>query len=207
MKQKLLIFPYNGNGIEAIDCIDEGKFTFIGFIDDTAGKLGKKANGIEVFGREALSRFPDAKILAVPGSPESFLLRQEIISSLNVSENRFATIIHPKAVIGGNVKIGYNCLIMAGVVLTSNVVINDHVCILSNTVIHHDSYIGNYTLIGSNISIAGNTKIESNCYIGSGTNIINGINIGAYSLIGLGSNVIKTIPARSKVAGNPARAI
>ena len=32
--QPLLIFPYNGNGIEALDCIGSA-YRFIGFVDDT----------------------------------------------------------------------------------------------------------------------------------------------------------------------------
>ena len=35
-KQKLVIFPFNGNGIEALDAIDYEQFDFIGFIDDNA---------------------------------------------------------------------------------------------------------------------------------------------------------------------------
>ena len=30
--KELLIFPYNGNGLEALDCI-QGQYRFIGFID------------------------------------------------------------------------------------------------------------------------------------------------------------------------------
>ena len=32
MKKKLLIFPFNGNGLEALDCIDKN-YEFIGFVD------------------------------------------------------------------------------------------------------------------------------------------------------------------------------
>ena len=69
--EKLFIFPFNGNGLEALDCI-QGRYEFIGFIDDTIEKQGKHEYGFEVFGREILDQFPDAKILSVPGSPTSF---------------------------------------------------------------------------------------------------------------------------------------
>jgi hypothetical protein len=40
--KKLIIFPFNGNGIEALDCIQENTFEFIGFIDDSPEKLAAK---------------------------------------------------------------------------------------------------------------------------------------------------------------------
>jgi sugar O-acyltransferase (sialic acid O-acetyltransferase NeuD family) len=202
--EKLLIFPFNGNALEAMDCISD-QYELIGFIDDTTEKQGPTKWGHTVFDRSALEKYKDAKVLAVPGSPASYKKRNEHIASLGIGKERLATVVHPKANIGKNVKLGTNCLIMAGVVITSNAVIGDHVCILPNTVIHHDAVIGDYTLIGSNVAIAGGTTVGRNCYIGSGTNIINGISIGDYTLIGLGSNVTKSVAAESKIAGNPAK--
>lgn len=202
--KELLIFPYNGNGIEALDCIPDN-FKFIGFVDDTIEKQGVNEFGHTVFNREALTKFKNAYILAVPGSPSSYMFRKKIIDDLNISKERFATIIHPTARVSPLAKIGRNTLVMAGVVLTSNCKIGDNVCVLPNSVIHHDSSIGDYTLIGSNVTVAGHTTIASNCYIGSGTSIINGITIEEGTLVGMGSNVIKSIPRNSKVVGNPAR--
>lgn len=204
--EQLFIFPFNGNGLEALDCI-KNQFELMGFIDDTIEKQGKHAFGFEVFDRSILEKYPDAKVLAVPGSPSSYTIRDKIISEFNVHANRFVTLIHPNASVSPFAKIGYNTLIMAGVVITSNAVIDNHVCILPNTVIHHDVKIGEYTLIGSNVSVAGSTTIANNCYIGSGSKIMNGICIEKNSLVGLGTTVLKSLPANSKVVGNPARFI
>lgn len=204
--QDLLIFPYNGNGLEALDCLGN-TYNFIGFVDDTKEKQGVNLFGHKVFDRTAFEKFPDAKVLAVPGSPTSFKERIDIIAGLCIKEERFATIIHPNASISKNAFLGINCLIYAGVVVTANAHIGNHICILPNTVIHHDTKIGDYTLIGSNCCIAGYSEIGKNCYIGSGSNIINNINIGKSVLIGLGSNVIKDVSDNSKIAGNPAKVL
>ena len=174
-RKKLVIFPFNGNGIEALDCLNSEEFEFVGFIDDDPTK---KSDQYEVFRREFLNQHQEIYLLAVPGSPNSFKFRKEVIESLGVDSKRFVTLVHPKAIIGKNVSIGRNCLIMAGVVLTSNAKLNDHVCVLPNTVIHHDVLVEDYTILGSNVVVAGGTKIDSCCYIGSVANIINNIIIG-----------------------------
>ncbi|MEJ5961903.1 NeuD/PglB/VioB family sugar acetyltransferase [Pedobacter immunditicola] len=200
--KKLLIFPFNGNGIEALDCINDHEYDFLGFIDDNSTLTSTTH---EIFPRAIIKKHPEICMLAVPGSYHSYKERAAMISSLEISEERFITAIHPRATVGKHVQIGYNCLIMAGVVITSNARLHNHICILPNSVIHHDVTIDDYTLIGSNVLIAGSTDIGSNCYIGSGSNIINGIHIGERTLVGLGSNVLKSVPENSKVAGNPAK--
>lgn len=204
--KRLLIFPYNGNALEAIDCMTDD-YEIVGFIDDDKKKHGVQENGYEVFPRDILVKYPDAQVLAVPGSPDTYLHRKDIIGGLNISPDRFATIIHPKANISSLAKIGYNILIMAGTVVTSNAIISNHVCILPNSVIHHDVEIGEFCLIGARVTVASRVKIGKNCYIGSGSSIINNINIGENTLVGLGSNVISSLPANVKAAGNPARKI
>jgi sugar O-acyltransferase (sialic acid O-acetyltransferase NeuD family) len=202
--QPLLIFPCNGNGLEALDCLGDA-YRCVGFVDDTPEKQAGDAHGFPIFDRSALAERPDAAVLAVPGSPTSYRSRREVIDGLGLRRDRFARVIHPAARISSLAVMGRNVLVMAGVAITSNAVIGDHVCILPNTVIHHDVVIRDWTLVGSNVTIAGNTAVGENCYIGSGTSIMNGLSVGDRVLIGMGSNVIRDIPAGARVAGNPAR--
>ena len=157
--------------------------------------------------RERLAEFPHARLLAVPGGPKSFRLRREIIRSLGLPEERFATVIHPSARISPLASIGRNVLIMAGVVVTSNARIGNDVCVLPNTVIHHDVVVRDYSLIGANVTIAGNVSVGEGSYVASGTSVINDVEIAEGALVGLGSNVIRDVAARATVAGNPARVL
>ena len=177
----LLIFPFNGNGLEAVDCLG-GEFRLLGFVDDTPEKQGQSPYGHAVRPRAALGDEPEARVLAVPGGPSfiSVASRRHRRACALGRRTRFARrdssdsarISPPLATIGHNV------LIMAGVVITSNAVIGDHVCVLPNTVIHHDAQIGAWSLVGSNVTVAGSTIIGENCYIGSGSSLMNGMTIG-----------------------------
>jgi sugar O-acyltransferase (sialic acid O-acetyltransferase NeuD family) len=201
--QPLLIFPCNGNAIEALDCLGDA-YRCAGFVDDAPDKQGATRYGHLVRTREALVEDPDAAVLAVPGSPTSFRSRRGVIEGLSVAEKRFARVIHPAARVSPLARIGHNVLIMAGVVVTSDAVIGNHVCILPNSVIHHGVVVGDFSLIGSNVSIAGDAAIGENAYIGSGSRIMNGIRVGDGALVGLGSNVIRSVAPGTTVAGNPA---
>jgi sugar O-acyltransferase (sialic acid O-acetyltransferase NeuD family) len=200
----LLLFPCNGNAVEALDGLGEA-WHCTGFVDDTPQKQASSFMGVSVYSRAAFEHAPDAAVLAVPGGPATFRTRRQVIESLGIAEQRFATVIHPSASVSRNARIGRNVLIMAGVVITSNAVIGDHVCILPNSVIHHDSVVGAWSLIGSNVTVAGAVQIGENCYIASGSTLKNGLSLGAGCLVGLGSNVIADVAAMTSVAGNPAR--
>ena len=206
MAEQLIIFPCNGNALEAASCINT-QFDVIGFVDDMKEKQNNKCLGLNVYSREAFDNFPDARVLAVPGSPSSYPERKKIIDELGIDPKRFVSVIHPSANISKYAVIGKNVLIMGGVWVSPNAKIGDHVCILPNSVIHHDSSIGDYTLVGSNVTIAGHSMIGNYCYIGSGTTVINNIEVGDYTLSGMGTNIIKNVPSNSKIVGNPGRLI
>jgi sugar O-acyltransferase (sialic acid O-acetyltransferase NeuD family) len=202
----LLIFPCNGNGLEAIDCLSP-RFHLLAFVDDAAAKRCQPSLGHPVRSRDAFAEHEDAWVLAVPGSAETFRKRRDVIAGLQLSLQRFATVAHRSAAVSPHATIGRNVLMMAGVVVTSNARIGDHVCILPNTVVHHDAVVGDFSIVGANVTIAGGTVIGDNCYIASGSSIMNGIRIGERALVGLGSTVLRDVAADAVVAGNPARVL
>jgi hypothetical protein len=61
----LLMFPCNGNGLEALHCLDD-KFQCIGFVDDDPEKQESGRYGYRVFDRMALNDFPEARFLPSP---------------------------------------------------------------------------------------------------------------------------------------------
>ena len=213
MPKKLIIFPAGGNAREAlviVEAVNKTKMTWdvVGFLDADPSLWGRRIHGVKIFSeKDCRQRFAQAHVLAVVGNPQNYLKRADIIKNLKVNPTRFATVIHPTAVISSNAKIGFNTLIMANVVVGSNVSIGNHSVILPNTTISHDSQIGDYTCIGANVAISGSVMIETGCYIGSGVNIREKIRIGKKSLIGLGSNVVKDVKKETTVTGNPAKSV
>lgn len=200
----MLIFPYSGTAIEALDCL-ENQYECVGFVSDDQEQIGKESFGIKIYSRDIFNIDKESKILMVHGSPTSFLNRPQVINSINIDPSRYAKIIHPSAQISKYAKVGYNTLIMANVVISANAKIGNHVCVLPNSTIHHDSKIGDYTLVTGNVLVAGNVEVGENCYIGGASSIKNGIKIADKVLIGMASNVVNNIEYNKVVKGNPAK--
>ena len=204
LKEEVIVLGFGGNAIDFFDTI-ACNFTIIGFIDDDEKKHHLSYNGIGVYPRTFIDFNPNSKIISLIGSEKTIKIRNEIIKEFNIPNERFVSAIHPKAIISDDAIIGFDVVIMAGVVVTSNAKIGNHIFILANTVIHHDVRIDDFTLIGSNVTIAGNVIIEKNCYIGSCCSIKNDIRIGGESIIGMASNVLKSVDPNSIMVGNPAK--
>lgn len=218
----LLVFPCNGNGLEALDALDAlNAFTamnamsvmnpsgtayrLVSFVDDRPGEASAQSLSFPVRGRGALDEYPQARVLAVPGSPATYRTRRALIESLGVPYERWATVVHPRASVSGRARIGRNVLIMAGAVVTSNAVIGDHVCVLPNAVIHHDVTVGDWSLVGSGVVLAGGVVVEPNVYLGSQATVKPMVRIGTQALVGMGATVLNHVPAHAVVAGCPAR--
>jgi len=208
---QLILFPFGGNAREAVTVVrainkKQKTWDLAGFIDDNRDVWGKEFNGCKVLGgRDVLSLYPSAKILAVPGNPENYFKRDRIIDFPGIITERFATLVHPSASISCDTNMGYNTLIMAGVVTTAGVTVGNHCVILPNTVISHDSVIKDYCLIGSGVSVSGGVTIEEMCYIGTGSKIIQDVTVGKKSLLGLGTVLLNSTEPGSIMVGNPGR--
>lgn len=211
MAKKILLFPFGGNAKESLLSIFAAnkaarEWDVLGFFDDDRSLWGKECCGVKVLGdRSVLARHPDALVLAVPGNPDTYLRRKEVIDGLGLDRSRFATVIHPSVTVAPDAKIGCNVTLMANVFVSCGARIGDHCVFLPNTVLAHDSSVGGYCLVGSNITFSGDVKVGSGCYIGSGTRVRNGMSIGDRSLVGLGSNVVADIGPGVVACGNPAR--
>jgi len=77
-------------------------------------------------------------------------------------------------------------------------------------VVGSETLIAFKTLFVTRDGVTGETRpigIGSRCFIGGGSIILPGVTIGDESIVGGGSVVFDDVPARSIVAGNPARVL
>lgn len=214
-RTQIVIFGTGGNCIDIVDIIDEmndngtGHYECVGFLDDNPDMHGKELAGLRVLGPLSMAEdLPEnVKFVNGIGSDRSYLNKRTIISKMNVSLDRFETLIHPKASISKMSKLGRGVVVFPNVTISSNVKIGNHVIILPNSVISHDSSVGDYSCITSGVCISGNVIVGSDCYLGTNSSIRGNVSIGARCLIGMGSCILYDVKEESVMVGVPGKPI
>jgi len=138
------------------------------------------------FGDYVVDRWEKARLLGF-GKGSSIYDSSLVIGDVLVGSN---TWIGPFTILdgsGGNLTIGNNCSIAAGVQIYT-----------------HDTV--RRSISGGKIPIEkASTKIGSNCYIGPNAVISKGVVIGNCVIIGANSLVLEDIPSYTKAYGSPAK--
>lgn len=118
---------------------------------------------------------------------------------------RFATIVHPSAVITHTAILEEGTIIGPHAYVASHARIEPLVLVNSLSGIGHDTLIGACTTISSQVDITGGVIIGAGVFIGSGARILPNVEIGASARIGAGSVVVRRVKPGQTMFAAPAR--
>lgn len=118
---------------------------------------------------------------------------------------KYATAIHPNAIVSQSVAIGDGSVVMQGAIIQPDVHIGRHCIINTGASVDHECQIGDYVHISPHSTLCGNVHVGEGSWIGAGTTIIPGIKIGRWCTIGAGSVVVRNIPDGVVAYGNPCK--
>jgi len=204
MKEKIFVISAGGHGQVVLDCAREAGFEVLGFLDDDKNLIGKDIQGVRVIGPSNYAKEIEYSVVVAIGDNHK---RKLVVERLALKEDKYATIIHPKAIIGSDVRILSGSMILGGVVINTSTVIGKHTIINTSSSIDHHNEIGDFVHIAPGVHTGGFVNIGNQTFVGIGATIINNITIGSDVIIGAGSVVIKDIPDRVTVVGVPGRII
>lgn len=178
----------------------------LGFIDDDPARAGEVIDGTPVLGgREELKRLPDARVVVCTGRPGNYVSRLRIVNELGLPPERYATIIHPAAVVPSSSSIGPGTVLLACTVLTTAVHVGAHVAVMPHVTVTHDDVVEDFATLASRCALGGGARIGRCAYVGAGAMIGGQLVVGELSLVGMGAVVTKDVPDREVWAGVPAR--
>lgn len=210
--KKIIIIGGKGNGetiASLIEDINEAKPTWdlLGFFNDVDSS-GEEIFGYPVIGCPedmASTKFKDVYFIYALISLPYGKNNSERLEQFDIPIERFATLIHPTALISKNTEIGNGVAIMPMVHVRQNVKIGNHVTLLYGASVGHDTTIENYSFIGNNAILGSYNKVRKGVFIGTNATTIEKVILDNWCVVGIASVVIRNVSSEIVVAGHPAK--
>jgi sugar O-acyltransferase (sialic acid O-acetyltransferase NeuD family) len=206
----LVIVGSGGFGRETAEAVRDlaassAPWRLLGFIDDDPARAGEVIDGTPVLGgREELKRLPNTRVVVCTGRPGNYVSRPRIVSELDLPPERYATIIHPSAVVSSSSSVGPGTVLLAYTVLTAAVRVGAHVVVMPHVTLTHDDVVEDFATLASRSVLGGGARVCRCAYIGAGALIREQQVVGELALVGMGAVVTKDVPAREVWVGVPA---
>lgn len=205
----LIIVGASGLGREIADWIEdinevEPTWNVLGFIDDNLNALDGYPSEYKVLGTIADWNPKNSEwFVCGLAFPE---VKRLCVGLLQSKGAKFATIIHPTAIISKFSEIGEGSVITQRSGLNTNTKVGKFVTLLESRM-GHDSCIGDYSTLSGDCNINGHVTIGHDVYISCGVSIAPSKKIGDGAKVGIGSIVISNVKPGITVFGNPAKKV
>ncbi|WP_179233023.1 acetyltransferase [Paenibacillus rigui] len=209
----IVIVGSGGQGRETAQLIkdinrDHHKWDILGYIDERLEQQGRVLRGVRVLGgMNSVQEYVEMEsccFICAIGQPE---IRRRVVEELNTKypQIRYATLIHPTAVVADDQIIGEGTVLCAHTVITTDVHIGNHVLINYGSTIGHDTVIEDYVSILPGCHLSGSTHVSECVSLGTGTVVIQNVSIGRNTIVGAGAVVVKSLPDHCTAYGTPAK--
>jgi sugar O-acyltransferase (sialic acid O-acetyltransferase NeuD family) len=210
---KITIYGASGQALAILQCFARGFLPdslcdVAAFIDDAVEVESQSLANVPVISfdiwREHYRHLPGFVSVGAPSA------RRRLVAKLEEAGCTFADLYAGIVSRFPYVIIGVGTFVSEWAYIGPMVRIGNHVQVMPMCSLGHDIVVSDYTTICPGCTISGHVVIEEGVFVGAGTTIVNGradapLLVGRDSFIAAGSVVTKSVPARSKIAGNPGR--
>ena len=183
---------------------------FVAYIDDFA-EPGLIVDDCPVLSMaEYCASYLDADVMLGTGSPPG---KRQMAARIDAAGGHFREGgLDRNARLGRDSSLGLGTYLGFGTYVGPGTAIGNHVSVMTNCSIGHDTAIGHFSTVCPSATVSGNVVLEDGVFVGAGAVVVNGARnrplvIGANTMIAAGAVVTKSLPAGSRVVGNPARPI
>jgi len=207
VSEEIVVVGVGGHGRVVLDALLAFGGRVYGLLDPRLAP-GTEVMGVAVLGGDevldtlASSRYLLANGLGANPSP---IARALLYEQLSQRGYRFATVVHPSAVVGRATDLGQGSQIMAGVVIQCGSRIGRNVVVNTAASLDHDVVIEDDVFIAPGATLCGAVELGQGAFIGAGAVLLPGVRIGANAVIAAGAVVCAEVPPGAIFSGVPAR--
>lgn len=204
-KPKLIIWGCGGMGREILALCEALDRHVIGFLDERIEMRGQVVDHVPVLGDMAhITKYRNEAEIICTGVGDPALKRKFVYKTKEAGFRFAPALIHPSVNVPKNSKLGVNCILCAGSIVSINVQMGNFVIVNTNVTLAHDVSVSDYCTISPGVNVSGHVTVEEGVFIGTGSAIREKVSIGAWSMIGGGSFVANDVPPHVLYAGVPA---
>lgn len=202
---ELVIVGAGGHGRELFDAATRAGRPVRGFVDDSPtgeNRARIRRLGATLLGDVAwLEARPGPYALGIGTSAT----RRALAARLDAAGCTVASVIHPGATVGPDVRLGDGVVVFDRVTITTNVEIGAHTHLNVGCAVQHDSTVGTFVQLSPGVFVNGDCTIGDDVFCGTGAVVTRGCTIGAGARIGAGAVVLDDVDPGATVVGIPAR--
>lgn len=188
--KKIILIGGGGHCKACIDVIEQtGCYHILGILDKH-DKLGTQLLGYKYIGTDddiASYQHKDIEFLITLGQMKSPDVRKKIFNLIQISGNKLATIVSPRAYVSKWSSLGNGTIVMHDSLVNSNTRVGDNCIINTKALVEHDCIIGNHCHISTGAVINGNVNIGDDSFFGSNAVAIQSTTIAKKSFIKAGT--------------------
>lgn len=203
----IIVVAAGGHGRVLIDALLSSGARIRGLVDPALAVGSLVMDTVVLGGDEVLDRVEPSRCWLANGlgANPSTVARATVHRRLVACGYRFATVVHPSAIVGRASELAEGCQIMARAVVQCGVRIGRNVVVNTTASLDHDVIVGDDAFIAPGAILCGNVQLGVGAFVGAGAILLPGVRIGAGAVIAAGAVVRSEVPAGKVYAGVPAR--
>lgn len=213
MAEQIVVVGAGGFGRETLDVIEAvieagGAWELLGVVDSGPSEADLKRlalRGVAYLGTEddwLPTVSGDERFIIAIGSP---IFREKVARRFEEARLRPTTVIHPRAVVGSQARIGDGVVIASGAQISTNVTIGDYVHLNPGSIVGHDATLADFVSVNPGAIVSGNVVVERMTLLGAGSVVLQGLTVRSGSTVGAAACATKDVAAGTTVIGVPAR--